>query len=298
MFNNVFGFTFYALDLKQISLDLINKFGKVEAILFSEKDLEEKKWEEAWNNISKVSNTIGSSNISFHFPMDNCDYINSAFIKERLIDAIERANILGIHKIVVHPNLRYKINEWIYIDRLKMQNTLFSFINDINKGTVDICLENMPPIGNQYDDADSAVLFATDINENIDYTWDICHYFNVVKTMAIANSNTKWKNILADIQECKYLDFTKYLKNIKHYHFSAFKNIANPFLEQPCIEGILPNESCVEEKYYKEALKVIYADAIKNNKSIIFEISEENYYDRKNILEMLKWAKEVIEEVI
>ena len=296
MFNNIFGFTFYALDMEQTSPKLIAEFGKIEAILFSDKDLEDENWEKAWENISIISDIIGNKNISFHFPMDNCDYINSEFVKNKLLDAIKRANKLGIQKIVLHPNLRYKIGEWQYIDRLKMQNKLFSFIKNIDKGNVELCLENMPAIGNKYDDADSAILFETDIKDDINYTWDICHYFNVVKTMILACKDNKWKKILPDIRECKYLDFIKNLKNIKHYHFSAFETIANPFTNQICREGILPSEGCVEEKYYKEALKFIYDDAIKNDKSIIFEVSEEDYYKRINIFKMLEWAKKVIKE--
>lgn len=298
MLNNVFGFTFYALDLKQVSDLLLKSFGKAEAILFSEQDLQDSSWEKVWTNISKIVDILGGDNVSFHFPMDNCDYINSDFIKNRLIDAIDRANNLGIKKIVIHPNLRYKISEWQYIDRLKMQKTLYNFINSVDSNQVTLCLENMPPIGNKFDDADSCILFASDISSSINYTWDICHYFNVVKTMEIAKNNNNWNNILADIQICDYLDFTNYLKNIAHYHFSAFEKIADPFKNEICQEGVLPFESCVSEQLYIDALKIIYADALKNNKSIIFEISEKDYYHRDNIIKMLDWTKKVIKDEI
>ena len=39
-------------------------------------------------------------------------------------------------------------------------------------------------------------------------------------------------------------------------------------------------------------------DALKNNKSIIFEISEKDYYHRDNIIKMLDWAKKVIKDEI
>lgn len=81
MLNNVFGFTFYALDLKQVSDLLLKSFGKAEAILFSEQDLQDSSWEKVWTNISKIVDILGGDNVSFHFPMDNCDYINSDFIK-------------------------------------------------------------------------------------------------------------------------------------------------------------------------------------------------------------------------
>lgn len=294
MYNNVWGFTFYALDLKQIPIQLIEKFGKAEAILFSDNDLKSENWNKVWGNISKVVNIMGSENVSFHFPMDNCDYINNEFIKEKLIDSINKANKIGIKKIVIHPNLRYKISEWNYINREKMKEILYDFIKNIDTGDVLLCLENMPPIGNKYDDADSAILFPNDINNEINYTWDICHYFNVVKTMAETHNNSSWKTVLTEIKECNYLDFKEKIQNIKHFHFSAFEKIANPFIKQECKEGVLPFQSCVDESYYKKALQIIYKDAIKKDKSIIFEIAENNYYERKNIIKMLEWAKKAI----
>lgn len=147
-----------------------------------------------------------------------------------------------------------------------------------------------------YDDADSSILFASDINEEIDYTWDICHYFNVVKTMKEANNDIKWNPYLAEVKQCDYFDFKENLSNIKHFHFSAFEKIANPFTKQVCREGVLPFQSCIDESYYIKALQIIYEDAMKNDKSIIFEIAENNYYERKNIIKMLEWAKKVINE--
>lgn len=299
MFKNVFGFSFYALDEKQVTDDLIWNFGKAEAILFSNEDLESSKWEKVWRNIENVCNKIGSENVSFHFPMDNCNYVNNQYIRERLVDALNKANDLGIKKIVIHPNMRYAIKEWQYINRSKMQDLLYKTILEItssNKTDTILCLENMPPIGNKYDDGDSAVLFMEDLNKQINYTLDICHYFNVVKTMKEAQRKKEWREILAEIKKCDYFDFSNKLDNIKHFHFSAFEYIANPFMNQICIEGVLPNQSIIDEQIYAKAMKIIYSNAVENDKSIIFEISEENYYKRKQIFKMLAWAKEIIEK--
>ena len=45
-----------------------------------------------------------------------------------------------------------------------------------------------------------------------------------------------------------------------------------------------------------EKMKIIYEDAVSNDKSIIFEISEEDYTNRKNIFKMLEWAKKNVEK--
>lgn len=299
MFKNIFGFTFYALDINQASNDLMWNFGKAEAILFSIDDLENKNWELAWKNIEEISKKIGSENVSFHFPMDDCNYYKDSFVKYRLINAMDRAESLGIKKIVIHPNIRYEIKEWQYIDRKKMKKVLYDTISQISnnkKYNTILCLENMPPIGNGYNDTDSAILFIDDFVEGINYTLDICHYFNVVKTMKEARNKECWKNILAEIKKCDYFDFIKKLELIKHFHFSAFNHIADPFKGQYCNEGLLPNNSIVNEKYYKKAMKIIYDDAAKNDKSIIFEISDSDYSNRKNIFDMLAWAKKVVLE--
>ena len=300
MFKNVFGFSFYALDINQVSNNLLYDFGKAEAILFSRKDLEERSWNLAWKNIEKVVKMIGSENVSFHFPMDDCNYFKDSFVKNRLIDALDRANSLKIKKIIIHPNIRYAIKEWQYINRTKMQRLLYqtvSQISKIRKYNTKLCLENMPPIGNKYDDADSSILFIDDFKSNMNYTLDICHYFNVVKTMKETRNEKKWKNFLPEIKECNYFDFLKKLEVIQHFHFSAFDDIANPFNKHYRREGILPNESVVKENYYKKAMRIIYENAIKSNKSIIFEISESDYTNRKRIFDMLAWAKQVVLEV-
>lgn len=298
MLKNVFGFSFYALNLSQFSKRLIKKFKKAEAILFSRNDLNDDMWALAWNNIAYVAKVLGGNNVSFHFPMDDCDYVNDEFVKQRLVEALIFANKLGINVVVVHPNLRFEINEWKNINRTNLKNKLFKAIKEIKRlanVNVNLCLENMPPIGNKYDDVDSAILFPEDIDKDILYTWDICHYFNVVKTLDVANNDNRWDNFLSKPKnEINYETFFDYKNNIKHYHFSAFKDIANPFAQKFCQEGVLPTESVVDEMHYIQAMQFIYNDSVKNNKTIIFEISESNYIERKNIFKMLDWVKAIL----
>lgn len=64
----------------------------------------------------------------------------------------------------------------------------------------------MLPIGNIFDDADSVILFPYDIKgkstEKLKFTWDIGHYFNVVKTMDYVQKNEEFRNI--EISEENY----------------------------------------------------------------------------------------------
>jgi len=117
----------------------------------------------------------------------------------------------------------------------------------------------------------------------------------VVKTLDVANNDNRWDNFLCKPKnEINYETFFDYKNNIKHYHFSAFKDIANPFAQKFCQEGVLPTESVVDEMHYIQAMQFIYNDSVKNNKTIIFEISESNYIERKNIFKMLDWVKAIL----
>ena len=272
---NIFGFSFYACDESQFSSDLFERFCKAEAILFSEKDLENSRWETAWRNIQKVASIIGNTNLSFHFPMNNCDYVNNRGIRQKLLDALIRAESIGLSKIVVHPNLTYSIPEWRYLDRTKMRTVLHSTIESIMKEAktaIPLCIENMPPIGNLCDDADSAILFTSDFSPMFLYTFDICHYFNVVETMNRAKTDGNLRHYLAEVQECSFLDFIDVLPLIAHYHFSAFDRIAYPPTRQFCHEGLIPQQSNILSEQYTSAIRIIANDCIRHNKTIISDI--------------------------
>lgn len=294
--NNHFGFCFYAGKPDQFSTELMSYFGRVEADLFSYSDLKDDNWCVAWRNIETVAKIVGESNLSFHFPMNSCDYINNPFVMQRLLEAIDNCNRLGIRTMVLHPNLIYKLSEWRYIDRSKMRTQLYDRLFPIIQMSqyTTIGIENMPPIGNLCDDADSALMFMEDFSEPFRYTFDVCHYFNVVSTMKEAEKKPTLKDFLVAFKPCDYFDFVDNLSLIKHYHFSAFDRIARPDIPQRCFEGKLPTASELPEELFAEAMKIIYKDSIENDKSIIFEIHESDYTKRTEVLKMLNWAEKVL----
>ncbi|AIJ35234.1 TIM barrel protein [Porphyromonas gingivalis] len=290
LLNKRLGFSFYALRIEQATRKLINDFSKAEAILFSKKDLLGKKFLQAWQNIEKIGREIGFENMSFHFPMNDCDYVHDDEVFEILVECIKICESYEIPIVVLHPNIRYLISEWkqknIQYLQAKLFDRLYTATSLCEKVT--ICLENMPPIGNQFDDGDILFLNISDVinrtTKKLKLTWDINHYFNVVETMKIATSDSELRNFLPRYFNCDYFDFKCLIKDIHHWHFSAFDKIANPFSKKICIEGIVPRTGLYN---YKEALNVILNEGHGN---IILEINEVNYTRRENIYKMKSWC--------
>lgn len=295
--NEILGFSFYAVCMDQVNDEICRLFGKAEAALFSHEDLQKDRWNKAWENIKRICNRMGSENVSFHFPMNECSLIKDAFVFERLLEAGEKANELNIKKIVLHSNCQIELDKWSLDNMNKMKEAVIEKLKHLNWRNVKLCLENMPPIGNLCDDADVPFIFVEDFDEivrnNIGITWDINHYFNTVATMKKAEEDIVFRSSLPRFQTCDYFDFESIISKIDHWHFSAFKAIANPVTNKICIEGCRVKEcEDVTESVYKRAIKAIIADSKCNHKSIILEIAEKDYTNRNNIYEMREWINE------
>ncbi|MBD7912891.1 TIM barrel protein [Clostridium cibarium] len=293
------GYTFYAPDDTQMDSKARKAIGRIEAILFSRQDLEDTNWSIAWKNIKKASKIYGENNVSFHFPVDDCDYIYDKFVRSRLIEAINRSADLGLRLVVLHANQRLLLDEWKNVDvssmRINFINELYNIVDKTDKGMV-IGLENMPPIGNRNDDADPLFIFPSDFKDidhpRIKITFDINHYFNVVATMEEAKNNRSLKEKMPSFYgDCDYMDFQKIQDKIIHWHFSGFDNIANPLSNQICREGCCPWESKkVREDKFKEAARfIIENNKVDDERSVIFEVQDKDYSHRINVLKTANW---------
>lgn len=295
--NNYLGYTFYANDISQLDESASSMIGRIEALLMNNNDLKNN-WENAWSNIQKVVNKYGSENISFHFPFDDADYINDLFVQERLIESIERSDELGLRCVVIHANQRYLIGEWkkknLNVLREIFLEKLYKIV-DTAKGNTIVCLENMPPIGNLYDDADPLFIFPKDF-ENLDHeqikiVFDINHYFNSVTTMKAVRKDKRLLDYLPNVfLDAEYLDFKDIIDNIFHWHFSAFDHITDPIKKISCNEGVLPDCSeSVDTSLYREASKIIIDANDKKCNSVIFEVKDIDYSKRTNVKRMAEW---------
>jgi hypothetical protein len=293
------GYTFYALDDTQMDSKANKAIGRIEAILFNRQDLQDANWFKAWENIKKAVEIYGRNNVSFHFPVDDCDYISNKFVRSRLIEAINRSADLGLRLVVLHANQRLLLDEWKNIDvnsmRINFINELYNIIDKTDESIV-IGLENMPPIGNCNDDADPLFIFPLDF-KNIDHprikiTFDINHYFNVVATMKEAKNNRRLKEKMPSFcEDCDYMDFEKIKDKIAHWHFSGFDNIANPLTSQISREGCCPWESkkVSEHEFRKAAQFIIENNKIHDARSVIFEVQDKDYSHRINVLKTANW---------
>ncbi|MCC3378208.1 sugar phosphate isomerase/epimerase [Paenibacillus farraposensis] len=300
---NVFGLSFYAKYGEQLQPDYADLFGKVEAAIFNREDLLDPIWDSVWANTRRAVDWFGGRNTSFHFPVNHSNIVTDPFVKSRLIETLQRSEQLGIPHVVVHANQLYLLEEWKHQNMDELRAGFLDCLQDVIHqagSSVSVCLENLPPIGNLYDDADPVFIFTKDFQDiqigKMFFTWDICHYFNTVYTMNFARTHPEFQDMLPSYSPCDYMDFKTMISKIKHWHFSAFNQIANPITQSSCREGVLPWESCVDESLYAEALTLIHEDAVRENKAIIFEISEKDYTRRTHVLQMLEWAKKVVKE--
>ncbi|WP_427051714.1 sugar phosphate isomerase/epimerase family protein [Paenibacillus sp. TC-CSREp1] len=301
--NNVFGLSFYAIYDNQLQSRFADVFGKVEATIFNREDLMGAAWDSVWTNTRQAVELFGGCNTSFHFPVNNSNIVTDPFVRSRLIETLKRSEELGIPNVVIHANQLYLLEECKHQNWTELRSRYLDCLQEViyqAGSNVSVNLENLPPIGNLYDDADPVFIFTEDFQEidiqNVGITWDICHYFNTVYTMHYASNDPVFRDMLPSYQPCDYMDFTRIISKIKHWHFSAFDQMANPLTETICREGVLPVESCVEESMYQKALRLIYEDAVKSNKAIIFEIAEKDYTHRYYVLQMLEWAQKVVKE--
>jgi hypothetical protein len=72
--------------------------------------------------------------VSFHFPVNDSDYVADAFVRSRLVEARIRASDLGLAGIVVHSNRIRVFAGWEGHDlpskRDKVLSTLVAFFWD------------------------------------------------------------------------------------------------------------------------------------------------------------------------
>jgi hypothetical protein len=292
------GYSFYLMQPKQNYEYLIQKFNYCEGILISRDDLKSSNWEYAWKIFEYIIQANPHQRFSFHFPMNDCTYIDDCFIYNRLVEALLRSQDLGISKVVIHSNVVLNLDHWQNIDLSYYRSKCLETLNlaQCESGTkVLICLENMPFIGANSTNADPLFIHPSDFTmingTGIKITWDICHFFQVIKTAELCrNGFIKKKHIKRLVGDPHFFDLKNIVNYIEHWHFSGFNGITIPYTNTICQEGSHPLNSLVPEFRYIQALKVI-AKNIKSKKftAVILEINELDYTHRENIYSVSNW---------
>src|ERR1700729_2997905 len=141
---------FLASNENQIAVGAGNKC--IECTIFNREDLENESWELIWKNVNAAINFVGTDNITFHFPVNNSNYVDDPFVKKRLIETLKRSSDNGIHGVVVHSNRIRPLNQWseinLEIERIKVIDTLNEIYLQNKSGTTWLALENMPVMDN------------------------------------------------------------------------------------------------------------------------------------------------------
>ena len=295
-----FGLSFLATDIGQLPRRSADGPTLVEAVIFNRSDLEKASWDIIWKNISMAISEYCAENVTFHFPVNDSDYVNDPFVRSRLSEAHSRACDHGLCGIVVHANRVMPIKLWssysVNDERSKVAECLEKISSQNCGSGCWIGLENMPVMDNSGDLIDPTFVFPEDFSilqgGQVKITWDICHFLNTIET---CNLVTMGKSPREDFPNFRVTSKDSYLvliDQIVHWHFSSFLGVPNRRNNEVCQEGVLPWEGTLSEEEYLNALCLM--SSVNSEARCIFEVTEKNYRDRVNGRAMLSWARNLI----
>ena len=293
---------FLALDVRQLETLSQVSIECVEAVIFNREDLEDESWNVVWSNIELARKKYEPKNITFHFPVNNSNYVSDPWVYRRLQEAYARASDLGMNGVVVHSNRVRPIPEWHRIDLAAEREKVIAALNEILVPYSSferpwIGLENMPVMDNHGFEIDPIFCFPQDFEllkeTDVGITWDICHYTSTLANMEALRFGNHRPCHYPNVRHAKLKDFTMLEDKIVHWHFSAFSGVANPDTDEKCREGVLPMNSTPGESVYDMAAKLM-KKMLKPKQKITLEIQEENYVlSRHNFVAMAAWLAEM-----
>lgn len=284
--------TFDGLRREQLELGWIERVGGVEAYVFDGTQLDgEEPWRRLYENLRHVRD-LGADPITLHFPAANADWVHD----DAMYDALRRFCDLGaecaVDGIVLHANQFVPIEDWPEFDVVKARHEVVARLAELDDWLSDrpmwIGVENLPVIlsgGTLFDSVfvrpdDYDVLAELD-SPRIGVTWDICHWAVTYSTLrAIAN-------LRQETLEVQPLDLPAV--PVRHIHFSSFLGHAMPFWPGRCFEGATPQDGEFDE----DLLAAMLAETITRSApgtSVVFEIQEEDYENRRNCWRTLDWV--------
>lgn len=255
--------------------------------MFNAEDIFNENWKIAWRNIKIAADHFSPKNVTFHFPVNNCDYAHDRNIFDKLVEAYNRACDLGLSGVVVHSNCIRKINEWNTLSivdlRYKVYDALLQVKNSVNNSANTwLSVENMPIMDNFGIEIDPLFLYPEDfkmIDKSVGLVLDVCHFFYTVTASSMVFDGKLDIGGYPNLRHTKYEDI-KNFNNVKHWHFSAFHGIAKHGSKNYCKEGVLPKDGTIHERIYMDAIS--YINSISNDQFVVLELNEEDYSLRSN----------------
>jgi hypothetical protein len=290
------GVPFYGSKIEQLpDKDL---FDAVEATLFHRRDLELDVWCTTWRNINEAIRRFDASNVAFHFPFNECNYLEEPFVYARLEEAYERACDLGIAGIVVHASQVRSVEEWLLKPnvaetRARVAETLQSVVQRQHSPETFLALENMPVIGNFGLEVDPTFVYPEDFvalnGTQVGITWDVCH-FMITQTVTSGVLNGKLqKEDFPFLSDSSWDRSQSFFSRVCHLHFSAFKGLPLSGGSPRTLEGRHPSESDVGEEHYTTALREMLSSG--NAQIVTLEIEEEDYSTHPNAVRVHSWLQ-------
>lgn len=224
---------------------------------------------------------------AFHFPIENCDYLESKTLSQLLYKTIK---IIGENKIpylILHSNHIRLMEEFNHEQLPQIRQKYFDFYKILGKfarsQNVTVCLENLPIIGNEGNDFDSVFVFPPDFKglsmTGIKIAWDLGHWAYTCDGFPALSKKIK---SLPKVHPT-FLNFLELKKNIAHFHFSSFKNLGS----LKCAEGIIPQSGDFNEKTLAQACRILHEEP--REIGMTLEIKEKNYHNRTNLTKTIQW---------
>ncbi|GAA3086037.1 hypothetical protein GCM10017562_65090 [Streptomyces roseofulvus] len=274
-----------------------------EASLFDRADLlDPDSWATVRRTVRSVAGARRHPSFTFHFPVNDCDYVADPVVRDRLWEAVDMVADNELDGLVLHSNRVRTTEQWRELDLRAERDRFAEFVQELGRRVAGerfwIGLENMPLMGNDATDFDPLLVFPQDVaglcSDNIGLTWDFCHYsYSVHIAGLLAQGLVPDSSDYVPVPDgVGHLDFTTIDDLIVHHHFSAFLGQAVRGGEQ-CIEGVAPWESTLPERVYADAFAAIARSA--RARTVTLEIREEDYRRRTKVFEVARWCRDILE---
>lgn len=288
---------FLLTDLRQIPKNLLDKYNlKLEGTLFDASFLEDQEvWDLIEDNLLKVNKTYPKKLYSLHFPTDNANYLKDPTCKKNLFRFLDLAVEHKVQVVVLHSNFIQPITEFDVSLLKDIRKEFVSFFSEIDKylkgKNILVAIENLPIIGNLGDDFDSVFVFPKDFQDvnfkNVKVVWDLCHWAFTYYSLNLLKHYSKHVSVThPDLLAFKILG-----NKIVHIHFGSFTGLAHPNTNN-FSEGSTPEEGDFPEELMIKMIKAV--QEINSSVGITFEIKEDDYTKRENLVKALEWFKRTI----
>lgn len=287
---------FLASDPRQFDPGWVDLGYGVEASLFERRDItDDDTWQRVMATVRRIASDYEPPSFTFHFPVNDCDYLASKRIADRLREALDLVGSAGLDGMVLHSNRLRPVDYWRPVTLAAERAAYLKFAAELRQRIEGapfwVGLENMPILGNDGTDADPLLVVQADyqgmLGGNLGATWDFCHYSLTVhycQRVRVPDDHFPYPEPVP-----RFADDFGFEDRIKHYHFSAFRGVPDVSAGTVCSEGQLPWQSTLPEEIYARAFRRIAADP--TAKAVTLEIQENDYCDRRRVFEVARWCR-------